>query len=58
MAQLNPSHDAEIARFNEMYGEVYAAWVDSLPRSTGTGWIVANDDYSAANDNEFLEDAA
>lgn len=58
MAQLNPQHDAEIAAWNEQNGADYAAWLDSLPRTPRTPWIAANDDYTAANDNVQLEDAA
>jgi hypothetical protein len=59
MAQLNPRHDAEIAAFYEAAGDAFRAYWDSLPAVPHTPWTVpANDDFTAANDNVKLEDAA
>lgn len=45
----NPQQDAEIAAFNELYADAYAAWLASFPKTPRLPWHAPDE---AANDND------
>lgn len=52
-------HEAEIARFGALMGDVYRTWLAALPRTLSVWTPVANDDHpTAANDNIYMDEAA
>jgi hypothetical protein len=46
---MDPRHEREIARFGEMFGAAYSAWLDAQPRTPRVAWAAPT-----ANDNSVM----
>lgn len=46
---MDPRHEREIARFGEMFGAAYSAWLDAQPRTPRVAWAAP-----VSNDNTIL----
>jgi hypothetical protein len=48
---MDPRHERAIARFMELYGPVYSAWLDAQPRLPRTEWVAPG----MLNDNTVIQ---